>query len=679
MRTVDHREEDLFLAAVELNAPRERATFLERQCGGDVGLRRRVEELLKLHASEDFILDEIIDAPLDESAADSASNEDREGGVIGNYELIRQLGEGGMGVVYLAQQLQPVQRNVAVKIIKAGMDTREVIARFEVERQALAMMDHPCITKVFDAGATAAGRPYFVMEMVSGQSITRYCDENQLSLPERFELFIQVCHAVQHAHQKGVIHRDIKPTNVLITVRDGQPVPKIIDFGIAKATHQRLTEATPHTDYAAIMGTPEYMSPEQSNMGGTDIDTRSDIYSLGVLLYELLAGETPFDGKQLRRKNYHQIREILQTRIPELPSVRLAKCDDEAIRRLCANRRTDARALCRMVRGDLDWITMKCLSKDRARRYETAADLAREVRRYLTGEPVEAAAPTWIYKFSKFAYKQRAALSVVSAIGLVLILGAVVSTTLAVRANSAAARAKSAESLATNRLDEANRAWQGAEFARQRAREAEKKLGTTERAQRNRLAISRAIARFNAQALQFAHNKPPGSAGQGFEISRWMRQELGDLQEVVVDSEPESDGPGIERAQRERLSSVRRQRSDIVLSQLILEEQRKALGSNDPLVTDTLDSLGELCLNAARFAEAADYLQSSLLVRAGAQPDSPQRFHAMVLLGKALARQDQVVEARHYLETARDQLAEHPDLDRLVKIAEAELAALNRR
>ncbi|HEV8066807.1 MAG TPA: protein kinase [Planctomycetaceae bacterium] len=363
------------------------------------------------------------------------------GAVIGPYKLMEQIGVGGFGLVFVAEQQRPVRRKVALKVIKPGMDTREVVARFEAERQALAMMDHPNIARVYDAGATDSGRPYFVMELVRGVPITDYCDQNHLTLRERLELFVSVCQAVQHAHQKGIIHRDIKPSNVLVTLQDGKPVAKVIDFGVAKALYQPLTDRTIYTRFAQMIGTPLYMSPEQAEAGGLDVDTRSDIYSLGVLLYELLTGMTPFDRRRLARAAYDEVIHIIRNEEPPKPSTRLSK-STQSLPAIAAQRKTDPARLSKMFRGDLDWITMKALEKDRTRRYETASGLAADIARYLNDEPVEASPPSTAYQLRKFARRYRTVLATAAAFVLLLVAAAVNMTWLTFRAQAEAENAQ---------------------------------------------------------------------------------------------------------------------------------------------------------------------------------------------------------------------------------------------
>jgi serine/threonine protein kinase/tetratricopeptide (TPR) repeat protein len=438
-------ERMIFEAALDRASPTERVAYLDEACAGDAELRRRVEDLLAAHAEPGSFLEspaDLGDATAQLGAADSADRPvsspiiEGPGTRIGPYKLLQKIGEGGMGVVYMAEQEHVIRRRVALKIIKPGMDTDQVIARFEAERQALALMDHQNIAKVLDAGTTESGRPYFVMELVRGVPITEYCDQNRLTPRERLELFVPVCQAIQHAHQKGIIHRDVKPSNVLVTLHDGRPVPKIIDFGVAKAIDQRLTERTLFTQFGAIIGTWEYMSPEQAELSGLDVDTRSDIYSLGVLLYELLTGSTPLERAKLREAAYSEILRKIRDEEPPKPSTRLSESRD-TLPAISAQRKTEPAKLARLVRGELDWIVMKALEKDRTRRYETANGLARDIERYLGGDPVEAGPPSAGYRLRKFARKYRTPLRLMTAFGLLLIIAAAMSTWQAIRATRA--------------------------------------------------------------------------------------------------------------------------------------------------------------------------------------------------------------------------------------------------
>ena len=426
------RTHDIFAQALEQKSPAERENYLAQACQGDPALRREIDSLLRAHEQAGDFLGKRMPLPAVEIAAECP------GTMIGRYKLLQKIGEGGFGVVYMAEQTEPVQRKVALKIIKAGMDTREVVARFEAERQALALMDHPNIAKVLDAGATEAGRPYFVMELVNGIPITDYCDREQLRTADRLQLFIRVCHAVQHAHQKGIIHRDIKPNNVLVTLHDGEPVPKVIDFGVAKALGQKLTEKTLFTAFQHMIGTPAYMSPEQAELGGLDIDTRADIYSLGVLLYELLTGETPFDTSTWRRAALDEIRRIIRETEPPKPSTRLQTLGDK-LAEVAKHRHTEPVALSQLVCGDLDWIVMKALEKDRARRYETANGLAMDVERHINSEPVVARPASAAYRFQRWVRRHRLLFAAVGAVAVTLVLGIIASTTEAMRARRVSA------------------------------------------------------------------------------------------------------------------------------------------------------------------------------------------------------------------------------------------------
>jgi WD40 repeat protein/serine/threonine protein kinase/tetratricopeptide (TPR) repeat protein len=427
--------EDLFLAALD-KPPDERAAYLDEACQGDVELRRRVERLLQAHPrAEGFLekpaadpgatVDSVVGVPA--TAQHPTASAESAGARIGPYKLLQLIGEGGMGSVWMAEQQEPLRRLVALKIIKAGMDSAQVIARFEAERQALALMDHPHIARVFDGGTTETGRPFFVMELVKGTPITRYCDEHRLTPHQRLELFVQVCEALQHAHQKGIIHRDLKPSNVLVAPYDGRPVVKVIDFGVAKATGQRLTEKTMFTELGAVIGTLEYMSPEQAELNNQDIDTRSDIYALGVLLYELLTGSTPLSRDRLRKAAFTEMLRLIREEEPPRPSTRLTD-SKEALPSISAQRQTEPARLPRLVRGELDCIVMKALDKDRNRRYETANGLARDVQRYLADEPVEAQPPTLRYRVGKFLRRHKGPV-LAGTLVLVALVGGVIGTT----------------------------------------------------------------------------------------------------------------------------------------------------------------------------------------------------------------------------------------------------------
>jgi serine/threonine protein kinase/tetratricopeptide (TPR) repeat protein len=439
--TVD-RTESLFASAVALPAA-DRGAYLERECAGDPDLREQVLTLLKAHDRAGHVIDQPAIGDPDQTAGYAPKSESPGTIVAGRYKLLEEIGQGGMGTVWVAEQIAPVRRKVALKLIKAGMDSRSVLARFEAERQALALMDHPNIAKVLDGGITESGRPYFVMEYVKGVPITEYCDATRLSVEERLNLFIQVCSALQHAHQKGIIHRDLKPSNILVAPYDDRPVPKVIDFGLAKAMHQSLTEKTVYTAHEMVLGTPLYMSPDQAQLNNLDVDTRADIYSLGVLLYELLTGTTPIERQRFKEAAWDEVRRMIREEEPPRPSLRLSSTD--TLPSLATFRQTEPAKLKKLVRGELDWIVMKALEKDRTRRYETASGLARDIQRYLDDEVVEARPPSTGYRFGKFVRRHKAQVIAAGLVLLALLAGIAGTTTGLIR--EARARTRLAESL----------------------------------------------------------------------------------------------------------------------------------------------------------------------------------------------------------------------------------------
>jgi serine/threonine protein kinase len=612
---------ELFLAALAV-APSERPAWLEQACA-DAELRRHVELMLAAHDTPQSLLDHLAPgvarpesppagtvATVDEPIADGP------GTLIGPYKLLEQIGEGGFGVVYMTEQQEPVRRKVALKILKPGMDTRQVIARFEAERQALAIMDHANIAKVYEGGATPSGRPYFVMELVKGVPITEFCDQNHLTPRQRLELFVPVCQAVQHAHQKGIIHRDLKPSNVLVTVHDTTPVVKVIDFGVAKALGQELTDKTLFTGFAQMVGTPLYMSPEQAGQSGLDVDTRSDIYALGVLLYELLTGTTPYDKERFRRAAFDEIRRIIREEEPVRPSTRISTLG-KAAARVSANRQSDPKKLGQVVRGELDWIVMKCLEKDRNRRYETANAFATDLQRYLADQPVQAYPPSTGYRLHKFLRRNKGPVLAAGLLLLALLAGLIGTSVGLVRESRARA-------LAEGKEQEAQAAAAAEALAKRQAEADAHRAANAERQAKEEAAVAQAVRSFLqadllSQADPLAQAETLRQGGGGFatrenpSIKELLDRVAGELTPITI----EAKFPKLPLVQAEILRTVGQTYRGIgeyskAVAHLhrAADLYRKTLGPDNPETLATMHQLAIACLGNGKVTDSIALLET---------------------------------------------------------------------
>ncbi|MBI1849905.1 MAG: serine/threonine protein kinase [Planctomycetes bacterium] len=593
--------EDIYREARQLQST-ERSAYLADACGTDRALRRAVDAMLDtVSDASDFVrpADATGATPLHETA----------GQMIGRYKLLEKIGEGGFGSVWLAEQREPVRRRVALKIIKLGMDTKQVIARFEAERQALAMMDHPHIAKVFDAGATETGRPFFVMELVKGVPILQYCDRERLDTTARLELFRSVCHAIQHAHQKGIIHRDIKPSNVLVTLHDGVAIPKVIDFGIAKATHSELTQKTLFTEHRQMIGTPAYMSPEQAEMSGQDIDTRSDIYSLGVLLYELLTGTTPFDVQALLESGFAEMMRVIREVEPHKPSTRISTLGDTATR-TAEQRDVDVKKLRATLRGDLDWIVMKCLEKDRTRRYETANGLAADIQRHLNHEPVTASPPSAAYRLRKFVRRNRAQVIAGGVVAVALVLGVVGTTAGMIHALGEKQRADAEAAKATRAAESEAKAKVAAQENEQRAVAEAKRAEAAKEEEAKARNRAETITEFVTTALKASDAENRGG-GQDMTILAAIDHAIAD-----IDTGRFKDDPATEAELKSTIATILSNNGRLAdahsLAVQVLEIHRRIHPGDDPDVAASLNDVAKVDERLGRRAEAEPLMVQSL-------------------------------------------------------------------
>jgi serine/threonine protein kinase len=703
---------DLFDAVIAIEDHHIRDQFLQEQCHDNPELLAEVSALVASHFQGNPLLEsptQVLDL-----VQSSSQDHESEGALVGNFKLLQKIGEGGMGVVFMAEQLRPIRRKVAFKIIREGMNSKQIIARFEAEREALARLDHPNVTRILDAGVTNTGRPYFVMELVRGTSITEYCNTHRVSIEQRLELLEQVCLVMHHAHQKGIVHRDVKPSNVMITLHDGVPVPKVIDFGIAKALDRPLTEQTLFTRYGDLIGTPEYMSPEQAEMSGLDLDVRTDIYSLGVLLYELLTGSTPITSAQIHGKGLLKIFETIRDCQTENPSTRITRITDTAST-IADQRQSNPIQLRKILSGELDWITMKAIAKDRNERYESAAAMAKDIRRYLRGEPVEAAAPSFAYHASKFFQKHRTACIVAISCTCMLITSTAFSIYWAISSYSHRMIAESqSEQLSVAKVQ--------AEQALGRALTAERKAERMARNEQNKAVISHAHARFlGERANELAKFITIQSAGKieaftteqipnitlqqrGAKIvnitksetlpinvpdgvaellglsansqSSAMIREMNAIRPLTQDSDEPAGSPAVQGVVVSTFAT--KLKPTIRLLEIILEEQRKEFGNNDFFVAQTLIQLAESLIESPtndnsliaenHLREAMSILDSHLDLRIEA-------LSAKALFGRVLYMQGKTVQAESVMREAQMRL-ETLQKDTLDEMARQKLAAI---
>ncbi|MHC1765150.1 MAG: protein kinase [Verrucomicrobiia bacterium] len=672
MEANGNNEQEIFGRALECESGTARVAYLDKACAHNPPLRKRVENLLSSHEGAG----EFLSGSTERVGPFAACEAVQEGPdkVISRYQLLQKIGEGGFGVVYMAEQREPVKRRVALKVIKLGMDTRQVVARFEAERQALALMDHPNIATVLDGGATETGRPYFVMELVRGVPITEFCDDHQVPIPERLHLFEEVCNAIHHAHQKGVIHRDIKPSNVLVTLQEGRVVSKVIDFGVAKATQQDLSANAVLTRYHELIGTPAYMSPEQARMMTLDIDTRTDIYSLGVLLYELLTGYTPFDGRELVDAGFDEMRRRIAQGEPPRPSARLNALSPDQRAEIARHRRTEPHRLARRLRGELDWIVLKALEKDRSRRYESASALAHEVQCYLENRPISAAAPGWAYQFRKFTCRHRSAVLMASAFLLLLLAAVIISTYFGAKAARAEHRARQQAELA-----EAISRFMTEDLFAQTDPEVE-----PDRELRVRTLLDRAgpqiQARFERRPLVEATIH--ATVGQiYFKLGEFTRAEhhlnrafelrFHELGETHADTIAAMSDLAMNRLAQRQPQDARE------LSDSAFHLAQATFGQRQPQTLKYLSRYSWTCFSAGdiRIAErlARDMLAAAERVRGVAPEDKAQAMH---VLGRVLGRHGQVREGEQLLRDACQLLAhQFGDADPRTALAKNRIAA----